>query len=85
MKFKTRLITSFLIVILIPVILSVSLVVLIGKYQISSIEKTYGITGATVDSLSNSVQVLSRLTESSFKELEEQVEKNTKKWRMPPT
>lgn len=79
MKFKTRLITSFLIVILIPVILSVSLVVLIGKYQISSIEKTYGITGATVDSLSNSVQVLSRLTESSFKELEEQVEKNTKK------
>ena len=76
MKFKTRLVTSFLIVILIPVILSVSLVMAIGKYQLSCIEKTYGISGATIDSLSNSVQVLSRLTESSFEELKDQVKKN---------
>jgi len=69
MKFKTRLITSFLIVILIPIILSVSLVTLIGKYQISAIEKTYGITGTTFDSFSNSVQVLSRLTEESYNSL----------------
>ncbi len=69
MKFKTRLITSFLIVILIPIILSVTLVSVIGKYQISSIEKTYGITGTTLDSFSNSVQVLSRLTEESYDKL----------------
>ena len=76
MKFKTRLITSFLIVILIPIILSVSLVTVIGKYQISSIEKTYGIKGTTLDSFSNSVQVLSRLTEEPYDNLCQMVKEN---------
>jgi signal transduction histidine kinase len=69
MKLKTRLITSFLIVIFIPIFLSVALVFAVGKYQIRSIEQTYGITGMTVESFSNSIPVLTRLTEEPYQEL----------------
>lgn len=73
MKLKTRLIIAFLTVILIPIVLTFAMVCLLGRYQISAIEKTYEITGTTVESLSNSVQVLSRITEKSYHELEEMV------------
>ena len=76
MKLKTRLIIAFLTVILIPIFLTVSMVCLLGHYQISAIEKTYEISGTTVASLSNSAQVLSRLTEKSWHELKEMASKN---------
>ena len=69
MKFKTRLVVAFFTIILIPVILSSMLVCAVGKYQISSIEKNYGIKDTTVESLSSSVTVLARLTEQSYREL----------------
>lgn len=77
MKFRTRLVISFLIVILIPIFLSVTMVCIIGRYQISSIEKTYGITGTTVDSFSNSIQVLSSLTEEPYAELQGMVKSSS--------
>ena len=73
MKLKTRLIIAFLTVILIPILLTVAMVCLLGRYQMSAIEKTYEITGTTVESLSNPVQVLARLTEKSYHELDEMV------------
>ena len=76
MKLKTRLIIAFLTVILIPIFLTVSMVCLLGRYQISTIEKTYEISGTTVASLSNSAQVLARLTEKSWHELNEMASKN---------
>ena len=76
MKLKTRLIIAFLTVILIPIFLTVSMVCLLGRYQISTIEKTYEISGTTVASLSNSAQVLARLTEKSWHELKEMASKN---------
>ena len=53
-----------------------SMVCLLGRYQISTIEKTYEISGTTVASLSNSAQVLARLTEKSWHELKEMASKN---------
>jgi len=70
MKLKTRLIVSFMIIVLIPVILSVCLYGIMGKYQADIIEETYGIEGASIDSLSNSVAVLSKQTEGIYRELE---------------
>ena len=58
MKLKTRLIIAFLTVILIPILLTVMLACLFGKYQLSAIEKTYEISGMTTESLANSVAVL---------------------------
>ena len=41
------------------------------QIQAGASEETYGISGATVESLSNSTQVLSNLTEKPYRELEE--------------
>lgn len=41
MKFKTRLVVAFFTIILIPLALSSALVCMVGKYQLSSIEKNY--------------------------------------------
>lgn len=69
MKLKTRLIIAFLTVILIPILLTGTMICVLGQYQINAIEKTYEITGTTVKSFSNSVQVLSRLTEKPYHKL----------------
>ena len=71
MKLKTRLVIAFLTVILIPVLMTFLMVFGLTRYQINSIEKTYGISGTTVESFSNSMQVLSRLTEQPYHELEQ--------------
>ena len=70
MKFKTRLVVAFFTIILIPLALSSALVCMVGKYQLSSIEKNYGIKNTTVESLASSVTVLTRLTEQPYRELE---------------
>ena len=69
MKLKTKLIIAFLTVLLLPIILGTTLIFLLGAYQISTIEKTYKISGTTVESLSNSMQTISSLTEESYHEL----------------
>ena len=79
MKLKTRLIIAFLTVILIPIALTATMACLFGKYQMSAIEKTYEITGMTTESLSNSVTVLSSLTEKFYHELDEMVDDNPEK------
>ena len=76
MKFKTRLVVAFFTIILIPLVLSSALVCMVGKYQLSSIEKNYGIKNTTVESLASSVTVLTRLTEQPYRELEALIRKN---------
>ena len=66
MKLKTRLFIAFLTVILLPICLTVLMYFAFSTYQIGAIEKTYGIENTTRESLSNSMQVLSRLTERSY-------------------
>ena len=76
MKFKTRLVVAFFTIILIPLALSSALVCMVGKYQLSSIEKNYGIKNTTVESLASSVTVLTRLTEQPYRELEALIREN---------
>lgn len=71
MKLRTRLSIAFLTITLIPVILSIAMVLIMWRIQAGAIEEAYGISGATVESLSNSTQVLSNLTEKPYRELEE--------------
>ena len=76
MKLKTRLIIAFLTVILIPILLTVMLAVLFGIFVMSALEKTYEITGLRSENLSNSVGVMSRLTEKFYNELDQMVSEN---------
>ena len=69
MKLKTRLIFAFVIVMLLPIILSVTVVVAFGQFQIRSIERTYGITGADYTTLTNPVRALNQVTEPIVQQL----------------
>ena len=76
MKFKNRLVIAFLAITVMPVILSVTMVCVFIKLQLGAIDKTYGISGTTVESLSNSMEVFARLTEGPFRELKQMVKEN---------
>ena len=79
MKFKTRLIIAFLAVIMVPVLLTSLFIMLIGQYQLSAIEKTYGISGTSLEALTNPLQVMGRLTENSYHELQATVREDPSK------
>ncbi len=79
MKLKTRLMIAFFTILLIPIILSAMVIMVLGRYQIGAIEKTYGISGTTVESLSNPVRVMARATEKSYHELEKMISESPEK------
>lgn len=79
MKLKTRLIIAFITVITIPVLLSVTILCVMGRYQMSAIDKAYEISGTTVESFSNSMTVISQVTEKPYKELSEMARKSPQK------
>lgn len=69
MKLKTRLIFAFIIVMLLPLILSAAVVVGFGQFQIRSIERTYGITGADYTIITNPISALNQVTEPIVQQL----------------
>ena len=73
MKLKTRLGIAFLTIILIPVLMSVMVFWGLAKYQISSINETYEISGTTVESFSNSMLVIAQLTEKPYQEISKEI------------
>lgn len=70
MKLKTRLIIGFITVMILPLLLSLAVITIFGQYQIRSIEKTYGITGADSTIITNPVLALSKVTEPTLHQLE---------------
>lgn len=70
MKLKNRLVVAFLTITVIPIVLSVTMICIFARFQIGAIEKTYGISGTTVESFSNTTEVLAKLTKKSFHELQ---------------
>lgn len=70
MKLKTRFIVAFFTIILVPIILVVVAVWGWGQYQLKSLESSYGIKDTSYGCLSNSVQVLSKLTQNLYEEVE---------------
>ena len=77
MKLKTRLSIAFLTIILIPVLMSTMVFWALAKYQISSINETYEISGMTMESFSNSMLVIAQLTEKPYQELEQEIRTST--------
>lgn len=69
MKLRTRLVIAFITVTILPLFLSVAVIFAFGQLQLRSIERNYGITGATYESISNPIRMLSKVTEVSYKQL----------------
>lgn len=76
MKLKTRIIISFFIIVLEPVIFTVLAFWAFSHYQLGLIEKQYGIENPTYESLANTAEVAAHLTNKAAQELEETAETN---------
>lgn len=69
MKLKTRLIIGFVTVMILPLILSLTVITIFGQVQIRSIERNYGITGADYTIITNPISALNQVTEPIFHQL----------------
>jgi len=74
MKLRTRLIIAFFVIILVPVIMTSIALVGFGQYQIKSIEEKYGVTDISYESLSNSLQIITRSTQKIYEEMQKQAD-----------
>ena len=70
MKLKTRIIISFFIIVLEPVIFTVLAFWALSHYQLGLIEKQYGIEDPTYETLANTAEVVAHLTNKAAEELE---------------
>ena len=78
MKLKTRLIIGFITVMLLPLCLSFFVITIFGQFQIRSIEKNYGITGADYKILTNPINALNKVTEPTFQKLSITINRDVK-------
>ncbi len=69
MRFKTRLIVAFITITVIPMLLSFSIILGLGAFQINRIQDSYGITGIDYQSLSSSLYLFDTLTDKLYDEL----------------
>lgn len=69
MKFRNKIIISFCIIIFVPILLALVVLFSFQKIQIKAIEQTYGVESEDYSYFSNSMQLLSRFTKTSFAEL----------------
>lgn len=69
MKFKNKILISFCIILFVPILLALVVLFSFQKIQLKAIEQTYGVDSQDYSYISNSMQLLSRFTKDSFKEL----------------
>ncbi len=74
MKFKTKLIISFCIIIFVPMLLAVLTVFGFQHIQVKAIERTYGVETEGYNYFGNSLQLLNRYTVENYKTLSEVAE-----------
>lgn len=79
MKFKTKLIISFCIIIFVPMFLAALTVVGFQHIQVKAIEKTYGVETDGYNYFGNSLQLLNRYTTSDYDELSQIAEESPDK------
>ena len=71
MKLKTRIIISFFIIVLEPLLFTLLAFWFFSQYQLGVIEKQYGIEDPTYETLANSAEVVAHLTNKAAEEMEE--------------
>ena len=69
MKLKTRLVVGFITVMILPILLSFTVITIFGQLQIRSIERNYGISGADYTIITNPINALGKVTEPTVQQL----------------
>ena len=70
MKLRTRLIISFFIIIVVPVLLAMATVWGFGQYQMKAIRQTYNTDGNAYEYFVNSFKALSHFTKPTYEKLQ---------------
>lgn len=73
MKIRKRLIIAFLIITLVPVVLSVSIGAMLIKYQGMLMEQSYDVSGDTVQLILNPMRILDGITKKVYQEITDTV------------
>ena len=71
MKLKTRIIISFFIIVLEPLLFTGIAFLAFTQYQFSAIERQYGIENPTYESLANMAEVVNHLTNEKMESIKE--------------
>ena len=77
MKLKTRIVISFFVIILEPLICASVAFWAFSQHQLNVMEEQYGIENASYDSLSNTAEVINSMTDDIAEELRETAKKDT--------
>ena len=72
MRLKTKLIISFLVVLLVPLLLTSVALLGFGQYQLHSIEKNFGVEDAEYENFANATSILSKVTKGIYVTLRDQ-------------
>lgn len=75
LKLKTRLMITFVTVIIIPVALSIVVWMAFSKYQLSTIRQNYGVSDTTFETIFNPVTLMNKIMEEPYLELSELAKK----------
>lgn len=76
MKLRSKLIITFLILILVPVLFTTAAFFGFSHYQINSIKKLYGVENVTYETISNTTAMLSRITREAYDNMREKAEED---------
>ena len=71
MKLRSKLIVTFLILILVPVLFTTAAFFLFGHYQMNAVKRLYGLENVTYETLSNTTAMLSRITRDTYESMRE--------------
>ncbi len=71
MKLRSKLIVTFLILILVPVLFTTGAFFLFGHYQMNAVKRLYGLENVTYETLSNTTAMLSRITRETYESMRE--------------
>ena len=71
MKLRSKLIVTFLILILVPVMFTAAAFFLFGHYQMNAVKRLYGVENVTYETLSNTTAMLSRITRDAYEAMRE--------------
>ncbi len=83
MKLRTKLIITFLILILVPVLFTGLALFGFGQYQINSIKKLYGVENPTYETLSNTTGMMNRITKNTYLSMQEKAEEDPEAFEDP--
>lgn len=83
MKLKAKLIISFLVVLLVPLLMASMALFGFGHYQLRSMEKHFGVEDAEYENFANTTTILSKVTKQIFVELQEEARDHAESFEDP--